>query len=384
MKIKVLMVFGTRPEAIKMAPLARRLLEDPAFDFKLCVTAQHRDMLDQVLDLFGLSPDIDLNIMKLGQDLHEISTNILFRMKVVLREFKPEIVLVHGDTATTLITSLAAYYERIAVGHVEAGLRTASIYSPWPEEGNRRMTTAVTSFHFAPTEHAKASLLRENVVPDSICVTGNTVIDALLWMTDRIDRDKALCRKLLAQVNAAGFPFTPQRRFVLITGHRRENFGGRFVDICQAIKHLAIGNPAVDFVYPVHMNPNVRKPVFDILSGCSNLYLLEPQDYAAFVFLMMRCHFILTDSGGIQEEGPALGKPVLVMRDTTERPEAIVAGTAKLVGTSPDAIVAAAQELLNSSEIYSSYAKKINPFGDGRASGRIVGFLRENLNKNLS
>lgn len=373
---KLLMIVGTRPEAIKMAPLAHALSAELSFEFKFCVTAQHRDMLDQVLDLYELRPDVDLNIMKPGQDLYDISTGILQNMKSVLRELQPDLVLVHGDTTTTFVSALAAYYEQVPVAHIEAGLRTKNIYSPWPEEANRRLVSAMSKFHFAPTNEAKKNLLREGIPEQSICVTGNTVIDALHWIEGRIRSESGLRESLATKITDAGFPCASARRFILITGHRRENFGGKFLSICQAIKHMAAANPQVDFVYPVHLNPNVRQPVFEILSDLNNVYLIEPQDYASFVYLMMNCYLILTDSGGIQEEAPALGKPVLVMRDTTERPEAIAAGTSKLVGTDSGTIVRAVQELLDDVALHESFATKKNPFGDGKASARIVNFLK--------
>ncbi|EJX1328841.1 UDP-N-acetylglucosamine 2-epimerase (non-hydrolyzing), partial [Vibrio parahaemolyticus] len=329
LKKKVLTVFGTRPEAIKMAPLVHALNSDSRFEAKCCVTAQHREMLDQVLELFDIKPDYDLNLMKVGQTLNDVSASILLELKPVLQDFKPDVVLVHGDTATTFSASLAAYYEQIEVGHVEAGLRTGNIYSPWPEEANRRLTGVLTKYHFAPTETSKNNLLKENVSSDDIHVTGNTVIDALLMVKNKIDKDESLNKSL-----ASKFPFLDsEKKLILVTGHRRESFGGGFERICEALAITAREHPDAQIVYPVHLNPNVREPVNRILKGVDNIHLIEPQQYLPFVYLMNRAYIILTDSGGIQEEAPSLGKPVLVMRDTTERPEAVAAGTVKLVGT---------------------------------------------------
>lgn len=370
-KKKVLTVFGTRPEAIKMAPLVHALAADDRFDAKVCVTAQHREMLDQVLSLFEITPDYDLNLMKAGQTLNDITASILLKLKPVLQEFKPDVVLVHGDTATTFASSLAAYYEQIAVGHVEAGLRTGNIYSPWPEEANRKLTGALTKYHFAPTDTSKANLLNENYSPDNIVVTGNTVIDALLMVKAKIEQDSELKATLAAQ-----FPFLDEsKRLILVTGHRRESFGGGFERICEALAITAKANPDVQILYPMHLNPNVREPVNRILGGIENIILIEPQEYLPFIYLMMRSHIILTDSGGIQEEAPSLGKPVLVMRDTTERPEAVAAGTVKLVGTDVDKIVSGLTVLLNDEDAYTEMSFAHNPYGDGKACQRILSEL---------
>lgn len=371
--MKVLTVFGTRPEAIKMAPLVRSLESAPGMVSRLCVTAQHRQMLDQVLDLFELSPDHDLDIMKPGQTLSGITSEILTRMDPVLSAEKPDIVLVHGDTSTTFATTLAAYYHQIPVGHVEAGLRTGNLLSPWPEEANRKLTGALARLHFAPTPQARDNLLREGVGAGAIHVTGNSVIDALLMVRDRLESDGEARAALDARY--AGI-LRPDARLVLITGHRRENFGEGFERICEAIHSLAHRFPEVDFLYPVHLNPNVREPVNRILAGCDNVHLVEPADYLPFVYLMSRAHVILTDSGGIQEEAPSLGKPVLVMRDTTERPEAVQAGTVRLVGTSREAIVEGVERLLTDSAAYKAMAFAHNPYGDGQACARIVDALR--------
>ncbi|QIJ04070.1 non-hydrolyzing UDP-N-acetylglucosamine 2-epimerase [Shewanella chilikensis] len=370
-KKKVLTVFGTRPEAIKMAPLVHALAADDRFDAKVCVTAQHREMLDQVLSLFDITPDYDLNLMKAEQTLNDITARILLELKPVLQEFKPDVVLVHGDTATTFAASLAAYYEQIAVGHVEAGLRTGNIYSPWPEEANRKLTGALTKYHFAPTEISKQNLLQENYVEDNIFVTGNTVIDALLMVKAKIEQNSELQNKLAAQ-----FPFLDvNKRLILVTGHRRESFGGGFERICEALAITAKANPDVQILYPMHLNPNVREPVNRILGGIENIILIEPQEYLPFIYLMMRSHIILTDSGGIQEEAPSLGKPVLVMRDTTERPEAVAAGTVKLVGTVVDKIVSGLTVLLNDEDAYTEMSFAHNPYGDGKACQRILSEL---------
>ncbi|BDN93102.1 UDP-N-acetylglucosamine 2-epimerase (non-hydrolyzing) [Aeromonas caviae] len=370
-KKKVLTVFGTRPEAIKMAPLVRALAIDERFEAKVCVTAQHREMLDQVLSLFEITPDYDLDLMKAGQTLNDITARILLELKPVLQQFKPDIVLVHGDTATTFAASLAAYYEQISVGHVEAGLRTDNIYSPWPEEGNRKLTGVLTKYHFAPTETSKANLLQENYAEDSIFVTGNTVIDALLMVKAKIEKNPKLNSLLASQ-----FPFLDDnKKIILVTGHRRESFGGGFERICEALAIIAKENPDVQIIYPMHLNPNVRKPVNRILGDVSNVILIEPQEYLPFIYLMMRSYIILTDSGGIQEEAPSLGKPVLVMRETTERPEAVAAGTVKLVGTNVERIVAGIKELLINKEVYQSMSFSHNPYGDGCACHKILSHL---------
>jgi len=375
MTIKTLCVFGTRPEAIKMAPLALSLAADERFDSKVCVTGQHRQMLDQVLDLFELQPDFDLSVMKPGQDLTAVTTAILTGMKDVLAACKPDVVLVHGDTATTFAASLAAYYQQIPVAHVEAGLRTGNLYSPWPEEANRKLTGALATLHFAPTENSKANLLREGVDPKSIHVTGNTVIDALLEVIERLDTDVAL-----GQQAAAPTAFLNRdRKLILVTGHRRESFGGGFERICQALLETAKQHPDVDIVYPVHLNPQVQEPVNRLLAGVDNIHLIEPLDYLPFVYLMSQAHIILTDSGGIQEEAPSLGKPVLVMRDTTERPEAVSAGTVKLVGTDVAKIVEELDILLTDKNAYQSMSFAHNPYGDGKACQRICSTLADFL-----
>lgn len=366
--MKVLTVFGTRPEAIKMAPLALALAADERFDVKVCVTGQHREMLDQVLDLFAIRPEFDLNIMKKGQDLTDVTSAILQGLRQVFAAYKPDIVLVHGDTATTFATSLAAYYQQIPVGHVEAGLRTGNLNSPWPEEGNRKLTGALAALHFAPTETSSGNLLREGVNAASIVVTGNTVIDALLDVVKRLDQSVEL-RTLAAAPTAF---LDANRKLILVTGHRRESFGGGFERICNALNQIAKRHPDVDIVYPVHLNPNVREPVNRLLNGVSNIHLIEPLDYLPFVHLMSRAHIILTDSGGIQEEAPSLGKPVLVMRDTTERPEAVAAGTVKLVGTAAENIIREIDRLLTEPAAYTAMSVAHNPYGDGAACQRIL------------
>jgi UDP-N-acetylglucosamine 2-epimerase (non-hydrolysing) len=370
MKMKAMVVFGTRPEAIKMAPLVKRLQATPGIETKVCVTGQHRQMLDQVLRLFDITPDHDLDIMKPGQDLYDVTTNILLGMKPVLAAEKPDWVLVHGDTTTTLATSLAAFYARIPVAHVEAGLRTGNKQAPFPEEINRKVTGAVADLHFAPTDVARQNLLNEGVAAGTIHVTGNTVIDALLEVADKL-RHQADLRSELD--NRFAF-LDASKRLILVTGHRRENFGEGFQNICQALADIAERHPDVEVLYPVHLNPNVRQPVNEILAsrGLSNVHLIEPVDYLPFVYLMDRSYLIITDSGGVQEEAPSLGKPVLVMRDTTERPEAVAAGTVKLVGTSREAIVAECEQLLTDSGAYAVMSKAHNPYGDGQAVGRIV------------
>lgn len=371
LKIKTLCVFGTRPEAIKMAPLALMLAKDERFNAKVCVTGQHREMLDQVLELFDLVPDYDLNIMKPGQDLTDVTSAILQGLRDVLSEFKPDIVLVHGDTATTFAATLAAYYQQIPVGHIEAGLRTGNLYSPWPEEANRKLTGALARLHFAPTEASGTNLQKEGVGAGSIHITGNTVIDALLEVVSKLDRDNELQSRLASQ-----FSFLePEQRLILVTGHRRESFGGGFERICQALADTARKHPDVQIVYPVHLNPNVREPVNRLLKGVDNIHLIEPLDYLPFVYLMNRSSIILTDSGGIQEEAPSLAKPVLVMRDTTERPEAIEAGTVKLVGTNPQVITNELNTLLTDEAAYRAMAFAHNPYGDGKACDRIIDVL---------
>ena len=367
---KVLVVFGTRPEAIKMAPVVLGLKAHEGIDCKVCVTAQHREMLDQVLGLFQIEPDHDLNIMAPGQDLYDITTRILTGLRDVLKEEKPDVVLVHGDTTTTFAAAIAAFYQQIPVGHVEAGLRTGNILSPWPEEANRKLTSIVTRYHFAPTNNSRDALLREGVPADQIHVTGNTVIDALLSVRDKIEGDADLKGTLTSQL-----PYGLNRRMILVTGHRRESFGGGFERICQALAELAGSFPDIEIVYPVHLNPNVQEPVNRLLKGFNNIHLIPPQDYLPFVSLMSRAYLILTDSGGIQEEAPSLGKPVLVMRDTTERPEAIDAGTVKLVGTDVSAIVSEASELLTNESAWLAMSRAHNPYGDGKAVARIADIL---------
>lgn len=369
---KILTVFGTRPEAIKMAPLVHALAADERLESKVCVTAQHREMLDQVLSLFEITPDYDLNLMKAGQTLNDVTARILLELKPVLQEFKPDVVLVHGDTATTFAASLAAYYEQIAVGHVEAGLRTGNIYSPWPEEANRKLTGALATYHFSPTETSKANLLREGYDQKNIFVTGNTVIDALLMVKDKIDNDLTLSSSL-----AAKFPFLDEnKKLILVTGHRRESFGSGFERICEALAITAKTNPDIQILYPMHLNPNVREPVNRILGSINNIILIEPQEYLPFIYLMMRSYIILTDSGGIQEEAPSLGKPVLVMRETTERPEAVSAGTVMLVGAEVDKIVHNINILLKDRNAYKKMSFSHNPYGDGNACANIIDVLR--------
>ena len=378
---KILLVFGTRPEAIKMAPLVKKLQEMPEeFQTVVCVTGQHREMLDQVLRLFDITPEYDLNIMKPNQDLYDITSRILLGMRDVLKEVQPDIVLVHGDTTTSMAAALAAFYQQIPVGHVEAGLRTGNIYSPWPEEMNRLITGRITTHHFSPTPLAKENLLREHVDENQIIVTGNTVIDALQMVVKRLAEDKALANEVATNINQMGYDvqrLDGKRRMVLITGHRRENFGEGFLNICHAIKHLAEQYQDVDFVYPMHLNPNVRKPVLEILGEkAENVFLIEPLDYLPFVYMMQHSTLILTDSGGVQEEAPGLGKPVLVMRDTTERPEAVEAGTVLLVGTNREKIEQGVSMLLDDADCYRRMSEAVNPYGDGNACNRIVDRLR--------
>lgn len=369
---KILLVFGTRPEAIKMAPLVQALQAEPAFDARVCVTAQHRQMLDQVLELFAIRPEFDLDLMKPGQDLTDITVGVLLGLKAVFAEWEPDVVLVHGDTSTTFAAALAAFYQRIPVGHVEAGLRTGNLYSPWPEEANRKLTGVLAHWHFAPTTVARDNLLREGVPAADIHVTGNTVIDALLQVRARIAADAAV-----QQDFAQRFDFLDAgKRLVLVTGHRRENFGGGFERICQALARIAREHADVQVCYPVHLNPNVQEPVRRLLDGIGNVHLIAPQDYLPFVYLMDRATLILTDSGGIQEEAPSLGKPVLVMRDTTERPEAVAAGTVKLVGTDVDTICRETAQLLGDRAAYEAMAFAHNPYGDGEACARIAAALR--------
>ena len=377
---KIMLVFGTRPEAIKMAPLVLALRKhSDMFETIVCVTGQHRQMLDQVLDIFEIRPDYDLNIMKQGQDLYDITARVLTGMRDVLNEAQPDMVLVHGDTTTSTAAALAAFYRQIPVGHVEAGLRTHDIYSPWPEELNRQITGRIASCNFAPTPLSRKNLTDEGVPENRITVTGNTVIDALFSIVDKIKNDSSLCVKITEELAKAGYDpsrLKDGKKLVLITGHRRENFGDGFISMCRAIKTLSEKYPDVDFVYPMHLNPNVRRPIHEVfgnnLQGLGNMFFIEPLEYLGFVFLMEKSNIVLTDSGGIQEEAPGLGKPVLVMRDTTERPEAIEAGTVKLVGTDYDRIVNEVSALLDSPSIYDSMSKAVNPYGDGKACERII------------
>ncbi|MBQ8337228.1 MAG: UDP-N-acetylglucosamine 2-epimerase (non-hydrolyzing) [Bacteroidaceae bacterium] len=380
----VMLIFGTRPEAIKMAPLVKEFQKHPeTFNTIVCVTGQHRQMLDQVLQLFEIKPDYDLNIMKQGQDLYDVTARVLTGMRDVLKEARPDVVLVHGDTTTSTAAALAAFYQQIPVGHVEAGLRTYNIYSPWPEEMNRQITSRIAAYNFAPTLLSKANLLREAVGESSITVTGNTVIDALHWVINKINGSEALKSELKNLLAQAGYDVTRLdggKKLVLITGHRRENFGDGFISMCTAIKDLTMKYPDVDFVYPMHLNPNVRKPIHEVfgedLNGLGNMFFIEPLEYLSFVYLMEKSSIVLTDSGGIQEEAPGLGKPVLVMRDTTERPEALEAGTVKLVGTDYDKIVSEVSLLLDDQAHYDAMSKAVNPYGDGLACGRIVEALK--------
>ena len=378
---KILLVFGTRPEAIKMAPLVKSLQQNSEqFHILVCVTGQHREMLDQVLRVFDIQPDFDLNIMRQGQDLYDVTSRVLLGMRDVLKESNPDIVLVHGDTTTSTAAALAAFYQHIPVGHVEAGLRTRNIYSPWPEEINRQLTGRIATYHFAPTQLAKKNLINESVNPDRIIVTGNTVIDALHMVTKRMADDEVVQTSVKKEIEASGYDtdrLSEGRRLILITGHRRENFGEGFLNICSAIKSMAERYPDVDFVYPVHLNPNVRKPVFDILGDGveKNVFLIEPLQYLPFVYMMEHSYLILTDSGGVQEEAPGLGKPVLVMRDTTERPEAVEAGTVMLVGTIREKIEQSFVSLMEQPVLYRSMSEAVNPYGDGMACERIIRFL---------
>lgn len=370
---KILLVFGTRPEAIKMAPLAIALKKlNNEFETKVCVTGQHREMLDQVLNLFNLETDFDLNLMKPGQTLADITSGVLQGLNKVFEDWVPDIILVHGDTATTFAASLAAYYHKIEVGHVEAGLRTGNIYSPWPEEANRKLTSVLTTYHFAPTQISYDNLIKENIDPINIVITGNTVIDALLTVKEKVETDQDMQARFAKQ-----FDFLDvDKKLVLVTGHRRENFGKGFENICLALANIAKKNTDVQIVYPVHLNPNVQKPVNELLSGIDNIKLIEPQDYLPFVYLMNKSYLILTDSGGIQEEAPSLGKPVLVMRDTTERPEAVSAGTVKLVGTDPVVIEDSVMKLLENQNLYKKMTEAHNPYGDGTACQQIINFLK--------
>lgn len=374
---KILLVFGTRPEAIKMAPLVKALQKDSEhFETKICVTAQHRQMLDQVLEVFDIVPEYDLNIMAPNQDLYDITSRVLLGLRGVLDDFAPDIVLVHGDTTTSMAASLAAFYRQIPVGHVEAGLRTYNMLSPWPEEMNRQVTDRMCTYYFAPTEKSRQNLLRENVDATKIHVTGNTVIDALLMAVDIIEKKPHIKTAIEDELRDKGYAMG-NRPYILVTGHRRENFGEGFLNICKAIRQIAEEHPEMDIVYPVHLNPNVQKPVYELLSGTPNIYLVKPLDYLPFVYAMQHSTLLLTDSGGVQEEAPSLGKPVLVMRETTERPEAVEAGTVRLVGTDVAAIVGNVQELLHDPEVYRKMSESYNPYGDGHACERIVDALRK-------
>ena len=373
---KILLVFGTRPEAIKMAPLVKAVQKDTQhFETRVCVTAQHRQMLDQVLEVFGITPEYDLNIMAPNQDLYDITAKVLLGLREVLKDFRPDTVLVHGDTTTSMAASLAAFYMQIPVGHVEAGLRTYNMLSPWPEEMNRQVTDRICTYYFAPTEQSRANLLQENIDAKKIFITGNTVIDALLMAVDIISTTAGVKEKMAKELQEKGYT-VGDREYILVTGHRRENFGDGFLHICKAIKELAALHPEMDIVYPVHLNPNVQKPVYELLSGLSNVYLISPLDYLPFIYAMQHSTLLLTDSGGVQEEAPSLGKPVLVMRDTTERPEAVEAGTVKLVGTDAEAIVSNVTALLQDKEMYKRMSETHNPYGDGQACERIIAALR--------
>ena len=373
---KILLVFGTRPEAIKMAPLVKAFQKDTEhFETRVCVTAQHRQMLDQVLEVFGITPEYDLNIMAPNQDLYDITAKVLMGLREVLKDFRPDTVLVHGDTTTSMAASLAAFYMQIPVGHVEAGLRTYNMLSPWPEEMNRQVTDRICTYYFAPTEQSKKNLLQENIDEKKIFITGNTVIDALLMAVDIISSTSGMEEKIAKEFQEKGYT-VGNREYILVTGHRRENFGEGFLHICKAIKELAALHPDMDIVYPVHLNPNVQKPVYELLSGVDNVYLISPLDYLPFIYAMQHSTLLLTDVGGVQEEAPSLGKPVLVMRDTTERPEAVEAGTVKLVGTDAEAIVSNVTALLQDKEMYKRMSETHNPYGDGQACERIMAALR--------
>ena len=378
-----MLVFGTRPEAIKMAPLVKEFQKYPKeFETIVCVTGQHREMLDQVLRIFEIRPDYDLDIMKQGQDLYDVTARVLTGMRDVLKEAQPDVVLVHGDTTTSTASALAAFYQQIPVGHIEAGLRTHNIYSPWPEEMNRLITGRIATYHFSPTPLSRQNLLAEGIKEETITVTGNTVIDALYWVVEKIKNNKFLSVELGSFLKTAGYDvnrLNDNRRLVLITGHRRENFGDGFIHMCLAIKNLVEKYPQVDFVYPMHLNPNVRKPIHEVFgeTTADNMFFIEPLEYLSFVYLMEKSDIVLTDSGGIQEEAPGLGKPVLVMRDTTERPEALEAGTVKLVGTDYDKIVGEVSALLDDPVYYDQMSKAVNPYGDGKACKRIVAFLNK-------
>jgi UDP-N-acetylglucosamine 2-epimerase (non-hydrolysing) len=370
---KILLVFGTRPEAIKMAPLVKEFQKYPQqFDTKVCVTGQHRQMLDRVLEVFEIKPDYDLNIMAPNQDLYDITSKVLLGMREVIKEAKPDVVFVHGDTTTSMAAGIAAFYQQVNVAHVEAGLRTYNLLSPWPEEMNRQLTDRVCEYCFAPTEMSKNNLLQENIDKNKVYVTGNTVIDALLMAVDVIKHKARLEGQIQAEIKGKGYTIQEEKKYILVTGHRRENFGDGFLNICKALKEIATQHPDMDIVYPVHLNPNVQRPVYELLADTKNIYLISPLDYLPFVYAMQHSHLILTDSGGVQEEAPSLGKPVLVMRDTTERPEAVDAGTVKLVGTNVATIVENINLLIKDKTLYEKMAEAYNPYGDGKACERIV------------
>ncbi len=381
MKKRVLTIFGTRPEAIKMAPVIKALEnENEYIESRVCITAQHREMLDQVLELFDIKPHYDLNIMKQGQSLYDITATILLKLQDVLDDFQPDLILVHGDTSTTFTSSLAAFYKKIAIAHIEAGLRTHNIYSPWPEEANRKLTAVLTNYHFAPTLKAKENLLKEGYQEENIIVTGNSVIDALFLILEKIEKTPQLKKKILSSLQKKIPNFDiDQKKFILVTGHRRENFGEGFLNLCNALKDIAKKNPKIGIIYPVHLNPNVQKPVFEILSDVQNVFLIDPLEYDEFLYLMNKSYFIITDSGGIQEEAPSLGKPLLVTRDTTERPEALEAGVVKLVGSNREKIINEAQKLIDDLDEYKKMSQASNPYGSGEASKKIIHFLKEVL-----
>ncbi|SFV55021.1 UDP-N-acetylglucosamine 2-epimerase [hydrothermal vent metagenome] len=375
-KQRVLIIFGTRPEAIKMAPIISELYKKrEIFELRVCVTAQHREMLDHVVEFFDISVDYDLDIMRTKQDLYDITTRALLGLRDVLDDFLPDVILVHGDTTTTFVASLAGFYHKIKIAHIEAGLRTYNLYNPWPEEANRQLTGVLAHFHFVPTKEAKQNLLQEGKEEKNIVVTGNTVIDALFLTLEKIGQDKNFQKRVAKKLQS----LTKSSRFILVTGHRRENFGKGFLEICQALKMVAQKNPSIDIIYPVHLNPNVQKPVYELLKGIKNIHLIKPLKYEEFVYMMSKCYFVITDSGGIQEEAPSLGKPVLVMREVTERMEAIEAGTVKLVGTNTQQIFKEAQRLIDDKEEYARMSQAHNPYGDGMASKRVVEFLVEAL-----
>ncbi|HED8405504.1 non-hydrolyzing UDP-N-acetylglucosamine 2-epimerase [Campylobacter coli] len=375
---KILIVFGTRPEAIKMAPLVKIMEKRSDIVFRVCATGQHRQMLNQILDAFDIKLDYDLDIMRENQDLYDITLKILHGMKNVLDDFKPDVVLVHGDTTTASVVALSAFYQKIAIAHIEAGLRTYNLYNPWPEEANRQIVGVLSSIHFAPTTKSAKNLINEGKDEKNIFVTGNTIIDALFYMVEKIKNDIAFKAKILSSIENE-YKISDNRKFILVTGHRRENFGEGFLQICEALKSIAINNPNIDIVYPVHLNPNVQKPVKSILSSITNVYLINPLKYEEFVYLMSNCYFIITDSGGVQEEAPSLGKPVLVMRETTERPEAVEAGTVKLVGTCKSNIIKAAQGLIDNEDKYKKMSKASNPYGDGKACEKIMEILKKEI-----